>query len=71
MSLISRQMLCGEYHRALRSPLLSHIQDLVFEVTRRYRIVLGNLISNTTHRCFIGVQFLAMGLLLFGFPLVF
>lgn len=70
MSLVSRQMLCGEYHRALRSPPAVS-QDWIFEVTRRYRMVLGNLIPNTTHCCFIGVQFLAMGLFLFGFLLVF
>lgn len=69
MSLISRQMLYGEYHRALRSsPAVS--QDLIFEVTRKYRMILG-FIPNTTHCCFIGVQFLVMGLFLFGFLLVF
>lgn len=34
-------------------------------------MVLSNLIPNTTRRCFIGVQFLAMGLFLFGFLLAF
>lgn len=51
--------------------LLSHIQGLIIEVTRKYGMVLSNLIPNTTRRCFIGVQFLAMGLFLFGFLLAF
>lgn len=33
-------------------------------------MILG-FIPNTTHCCFIGVQFLVMGLFLFGFLLVF
>lgn len=32
-------------------------------------MVLGNLIPNTTHHCFIGAKFLAMGLFLSGFLL--
>lgn len=65
-----RQMLYGEYHRAVRSPPAVS-QDLIFEVTRRYRMVPINLIPNTTHCCFIGVQFLAMALKTFWFSACF
>lgn len=34
-------------------------------------MVLGNLIPNATRCCFIGIQFLAMGLFLFGFSACF
>lgn len=46
--------------------MLSQMQDLIFEVTGRYGMVLGDLIPG-----FSSVQFLAMGLFLFVFLSVF
>lgn len=59
MSPLSGQLLSGLL-------MLSQMQDLIFEVTGRYGMVLGDLIPG-----FSSVQFLAMGLFLFVFLSVF